>query len=244
MADMIIELSGVSKEFHTNRIPQTALVDIDLRIEPGEFACLAGPSGSGKTTLLNLIGALDAPTSGTVRVDGCELTGLSRSGAARFRRERIGFVFQSFNLVPVLSAQENVEYVLLLRGVKERERCRRVAEALDSVGLAEHMRKRPAELSGGQQQRVAVARAIVGDPAIILADEPTGSLDSATGAGLLDLLETINRERGATFLFSSHDASIIGRARRVIRLKDGRILRNDMRLAESMDGDAAAQLEK
>lgn len=241
---MIIELSGVSKEFHTNRIPQTALVDIDLRIEPGEFACLAGPSGSGKTTLLNLIGALDAPTSGTVRVDGCELTGLSRSGAARFRRERIGFVFQSFNLVPVLSAQENVEYVLLLRGVKERERCRRVAEALDSVGLAEHMRKRPAELSGGQQQRVAVARAIVGDPAIILADEPTGSLDSATGAGLLDLLETINRERGATFLFSSHDASIIGRARRVIRLKDGRILRNDMRLAESMDGDAAAQLEK
>lgn len=241
---MIIELSGVGKAFHTNRISQAALVDIDLRIEPGEFACLAGPSGSGKTTLLNLIGALDAPTSGTVRVDGCELTGLSRAEAARFRRERIGFVFQSFNLVPVLSAQENVEYALLLRGVKERERRRRVAEALDSVGLAEHMRKRPAELSGGQQQRVAVARALVGDPAIILADEPTGSLDSTTGAGLLDLLETINRERGATFLFSSHDASIIGRARRVIRLKDGRILRNDVRPVESMDEEAASQLEK
>jgi putative ABC transport system ATP-binding protein len=231
---MSIELSGVGKVFHTNSIPRTALADIDLRIESGEFACLAGPSGSGKTTLLNLIGALDTPTSGALLVDGCELTGLSRTEAARFRRERIGFVFQSFNLVPVLSAYENVEYTLLLRGMKERERRRRVEEVLDSVGLAEHMHKRPAELSGGQQQRVAVARAIVGEPAIVLADEPTGSLDSATGAGLLELLEAINRERGATFLFSSHDENIIGRARRVIMLKDGGILRDDIRSAGSM----------
>ena len=218
-----ITLQGITMAYHTNGQEVLALNHIDLTLRPGEFACLAGPSGSGKSTLLHLLGALTQPTSGSIRVGGQEITGLSQRAGALFRRNAIGFVFQTFNLIPVLTAFENVEYVLLLQGIPPRERRERVRTMLTAVGLADLATRRVTELSGGQQQRVAVARALVGKPQLVLADEPTGNLDSANGETVIRLLRRISQERDTTVLYSSHDPRIIARADRVIQLADGRI---------------------
>ena len=200
-----------------------ALAGVDVELFSGDFLCLAGPSGSGKTTLLNLMGVLDLPSQGRVEVLGQATGDLSLRRRALLRRGQIGFIFQSYNLIPVLTVFENVEYPLILAGRARREREDLVNRALAAVGIAEHRRKRPGELSGGQQQRVAVARAIAGQPPILLADEPTGNLDSKTGAALLDLLCRLNEEHGITMAFSSHDPAIIRRARRIVILRDGLI---------------------
>jgi putative ABC transport system ATP-binding protein len=196
---------------------------VDLEIAAGEFLALVGPSGSGKSTLLNLIGGLDRPTAGRLWVADEELGQLSRRALAELRLKRIGFVFQEYNLIPVLSAIENVEYVMLLQGVPDAERRKRAMAILNEVGLAGLEDRRPSELSGGQQQRVAVARAIVSEPTLVLADEPTANLDSATGAALMDLMRQLNEEKRVTFVFSTHDPMVMERARRLVRLKDGRI---------------------
>ncbi len=208
-----------------NQIPVRALDGIDLTINEGEFTAIAGPSGSGKTTLLNMIGGIDHPTSGTVMVAGKNLTELDGNELAEFRLHNLGFIFQAYNLIPVLTALENVEFILLLRGVPEKERRERAVKELAALGIGEDMiHRRPAELSGGQQQRVAVARATVARPRIILADEPTANLDSKTGALLLDKMREMNETRGITFLFSTHDQMVMERARRLIVLRDGRIV--------------------
>ncbi len=207
--------------------PVQAVRGVTLSIAPGDFVALAGPSGSGKTTLLNLIGGLTPATRGTVAVAGQPLESLSARALARLRLERVGFVFQAYNLLPVLSAEENAEFPLLLRGVPAEERRRRVREVFDRIGMAGLEDRRPSRLSGGQQQRVAVARAVVGRPALVLADEPTANLDSATGEALLDVMQALNREVGTTFVFSTHDPRVMERARRLIMLVDGRIDRDD-----------------
>jgi len=222
-SESIVEARSLEKTYRVGSIEVPALRGLDLTLGRGEFAVLAGSSGSGKTTLLNLIGALDLPTAGSLVVDGLELARLGGRELAQLRLRRLGFVFQSYNLIPVLSAFENAEYVLLLQGVPPAARRRRVGDLLRAVGLEGLERRRPAELSGGQQQRVAVARAIATEPALVLADEPTANLDSRTGAELVQLMRQLNRERGVTFLFSSHDPRVIDRADRVIQLEDGRI---------------------
>ncbi len=202
---------------------ERALAGVSLTVAPGEFLCLAGPSGSGKTTLLNLMGLLDLPSSGHMEFLGQETSTLSLTKRAILRRHQLGFIFQGFNLIPVLSVMENVEYPLILAGMAGEERRQRVEHALSLVGISDHGRKRPGELSGGQQQRVAVARAIAPAPPLILADEPTGSLDSRTGAELLALLRRLNQELGTTFVFSSHDHNVINQAQRVVLLQDGQV---------------------
>jgi putative ABC transport system ATP-binding protein len=223
MADAIVEVENVTKRYVQGAVEVMALRGLSFRIEPGEFATLVGPSGSGKSTALNLVGALDRPTSGTVRVEGRDLSQLGARQLSRMRRDRIGFVFQAYNLMPVLSAFENAEIVLALQGVDPDERRDRVMKLLADVGLVGLETRRPAELSGGQQQRVAIARAIASKPAIILADEPTANVDSETADSLLALMEELNRSRGATFLFSTHDPKVMERARRIIRIVDGRV---------------------
>jgi len=218
-----VRAEQVTKIYQQNSIAVEALRGIDLEIAEGEFLALVGPSGSGKSTLLNLIGGLDRPTSGRLAVAGEDLGGLSRRALAELRLKRIGFVFQEYNLIPVLSALENVEYVMLLQGVPDAERRERAQSILAEVGLGGMEDRRPGELSGGQQQRVAVARAIVAAPALVLADEPTANLDSTTGAALMDLMRRLNEERRVTFVFSTHDAMVMERARRLVHLKDGRI---------------------
>ena len=220
----IVECRAVRKVYAGGKVPVAALSGIDLKIEAGEFTAIAGPSGSGKTTLLNLIGALDAPTEGDVFVAGRNLRDESRTQLSELRRQRLGFVFQAFNLVPVLSALENVEFILMVQGVGRAERRRRALDILERVGLGEMVHRRPNELSGGQQQRVAVARAVVSRPALILADEPTANLDSETGASLMDLMRRLNETEGMTFLFSSHDRMVMERSRRLLLLRDGRIV--------------------
>ena len=222
-----LEAHGVSKRYAVRGIETLALRDVSLSIAPGEFTALAGPSGSGKTTLLNLFGALDSPTSGRVAVDGTDLAGLTRSQLAALRLAKLGFVFQAFNLIPVLSARENVEFVMELQGTPAAARRARALAMLAEVGLAELADKRPLEMSGGQQQRVAIARAIVSEPRVVLADEPTAHLDSVTASRLIDLMERLNRERGVTFLFSTHDPQVIERARRVVRLRDGGVVADE-----------------
>jgi putative ABC transport system ATP-binding protein len=219
----IIRTEHLSRYYKQGPVQVNALQDVNLTIEKGDFAVLAGPSGSGKTTLLNMIGALDKPSEGKVWLDGHEITNLSRRETSRLRRDRIGFVFQFYNLIPVLTAYENAEFVLLLQGVDHLVREEKVMSLLDKVGLDGLERRKPHELSGGQQQRVAIARALASDPAVILADEPTANLDSHTEEGLMDLMEDLNRETGTTFLFSSHDPAVIKRARRLIVLRDGEI---------------------
>ena len=219
-----VRVEKLTKVYRQDSIAVTALRDVDLEIAAGEFVALVGPSGSGKSTLLNLLGGLDRPTSGRLWVADAELGTMSRRALAGLRLRKIGFVFQEYNLIPVLSALENVEYVMLLQGVADEERRRRAMAILNEVGLAGLENRRPGELSGGQQQRVAVARAIVSEPALVLADEPTANLDSATGAALMDLMRKLNEDKGVTFVFSTHDAMVMERARRLVRLKDGRIV--------------------
>ncbi len=219
-----VRTEKLTKVYRQDSIAVTALQDVDLEIAAGEFVALVGPSGSGKSTLLNLLGGLDRPTSGRLWVADEELATMSRRALAELRLRKIGFVFQEYNLIPVLSAIENVEYVMLLQGVTDEERRRRAMAILNEVGLAGLDDRRPSELSGGQQQRVAVARAIVSEPALVLADEPTANLDSATGAALMDLMRQLNEEKGVTFVFSTHDAMVMERARRLVRLKDGQIV--------------------
>jgi putative ABC transport system ATP-binding protein len=200
-----------------------ALQAVDLEIAQGEFTAIVGPSGSGKTTLLNIIGGLDACTSGQVFIDGRDITTLKDKELTNFRLQHIGFVFQAYNLIPVLSARENVEFIMLLQGVDKKARRQRADELLMAVGLEGQLHKRPAEMSGGQQQRVAVARALAAKPRFVLADEPTANLDSESTANLLDIMARLNAEEHTTFVFSTHDQRVIDRARRVITLQDGRI---------------------
>ena len=219
----IISINGLHKDYNSNGIVVKAVRGIDLSIEKGEFSALAGPSGSGKTTLLNIIGGLDNATAGSVNVGGNELNTMSPKELSILRLRRIGFIFQAYNLIPVLSAIENVEYILLLQGVDKDERRKRSANILESVGLGGEINRLPKQLSGGQQQRVAVARAIVSEPDIVLADEPTANLDQKTGASLLDLMHDLNRLHGVTFLFSTHDPMVMERSERLVTLTDGLI---------------------
>ncbi len=229
MSGPIVALKGVTKTYQQGAIEVHALRGLDLEVQPGEFTALSGPSGSGKSTALNLIGGLDTPTAGGVHVDGHDLGALSRKALSDLRRDRIGFVFQAYNLVPVLTAAENAEMVLALQGVPEKERRQRVVALLDEVGLGGMADRRPDELSGGQQQRVAIARAIASEPAVVLADEPTANVDSATAEMLLDLMQKLNAERGVTFLFSTHDPRVMARAGRIVHLVDGRVERDERR---------------
>lgn len=222
-SDTIVALEGVTRVYNQGQVAVHALKGIDLTIARGEFTALAGPSGSGKTTVLNIIGALDSPTEGRILVDGDDLSGMDRAARAKMRLWKVGFVFQAYNLVPVLTAYENAEFILMLRGVPASERRERVLPLLDAVGLEGMADRRPHELSGGQQQRIAVARAIAASPALVLADEPTANLDSKTGAALLDLMRELNEDRGITFVFSTHDQMVMDRARRIVHLQDGRI---------------------
>ncbi len=217
----LIEIVGLTKTYTQGAVAVHALRGVDLVIEKGEFTALMGPSGSGKSTLLHLIGGLDAPSAGVVRVEGRDLAAMTSSERSDLRRERLGFIFQAYNLIPVLSARENVEFVMVLQGIPAAERRRRADAALAAVGLSGLEDRRPNQLSGGQQQRVAVARAMAPDPAVVLADEPTANLDSKTGAELLELMGQLNRDHGVTFVFATHDPKVMEAARRVVRLVDG-----------------------
>jgi putative ABC transport system ATP-binding protein len=229
MDQPIVKLNNVSKFYQQGKVTVKAVEDLSLSLNAGDFVALSGPSGSGKTPILNLIGALDEPTSGTVWLEGLDLSQQNRTRLSKIRRDRIGFVFQSYNLIPVLTAFENAEFVLALQGVPADERQKRVQAIMQEVGLADLMNRRPDELSGGQQQRVAIARAIVPEPAIILADEPTANVDSATANDLLDLMEELNINKGITFLFSTHDQRVMNRARRLIKLQDGKLTTDEAR---------------
>ena len=219
----LIRMRQITRTYQEGTLEVLALRGLNLDIAEGEFTALAGPSGSGKTTLLNIIGVLDKPTSGRIEVDGADITRLNRGEAADWRLEKVGFIFQAYNLVPVLTAYENAEFTLLLRGVPAQERKATVAPLMERVGLGEMMDRKPHELSGGQQQRVAIVRALATSPALILADEPTANLDSETSGELMELMLELNQELGTTFLFSTHDPAVIQRARRVVRLLDGRV---------------------
>jgi putative ABC transport system ATP-binding protein len=220
----IVSVENVFKTYKLGKSEVPALRGVSLQIGTGEFLAVAGPSGSGKTTLLNLIGCVDTPSQGTVRVDGRDTSALSERELTDLRLRSIGFIFQSFNLVAVLSVFQNVEFPLLLQGGLTRgERERRVTALLEAVGLNDHSRHRPSELSGGQRQRVAVARALVGKPKLVLADEPTANLDSQTGANIIDLMRDLNRRDGTTFLFSTHDQKVMSHASAVVRIADGQL---------------------
>jgi putative ABC transport system ATP-binding protein len=223
MKNYVIDTEHLCKTYTEGPVPVEAVKDVDLNIEEGEFIALVGPSGSGKTTLLNLIGGLDHPTSGTVTIDGTDITNMKENKLIDFRLSHIGFVFQAYNLIPVLTAEENIEFVMLLQKQDKASRKQRVKQLLDEVGLNGKGDARPTELSGGQQQRVAVARALASKPRFVLADEPTANLDSTTAGNLLDIMEKLNREEGMTFVFSTHDPRVIERARRVVKLVDGQI---------------------
>ena len=224
MKKTVIDAHNISKVYNPETIPVYAVNNVHLHLQEGEFTALVGPSGSGKTTLLNLIGGLDKPDQGDIFINETNLTKLSAGKLIDFRLHNIGFVFQSFNLIPVLTAKENTEFIMLLQGIKKSEREQRLQQLFREIGLEDKMNVRPAQLSGGQQQRVAVARALASRPRFILADEPTANLDSVSAAHLLDLMEKLNREENMTFLFSTHDQRVIERARRVITLVDGRIV--------------------
>ncbi|TFH52240.1 MAG: ABC transporter ATP-binding protein [Candidatus Zixiibacteriota bacterium] len=219
----MIVARSVKKTYEDDAVPVNAIRGIDLQIKEGEFTAIVGPSGSGKTTFLNLISGLDKPSDGEVWLAGKRISEMSGKELSDFRRDHIGFIFQAYNLIPVLSVEENVEYIMLLQGVPTHERHQKVTEILAQLGLEGFADRLPAKLSGGQQQRVAVARAIVARPSLVLADEPTANLDSRTGAELLDLMRELNTSSGITFVFSTHDAQIMERATRLVTLKDGRI---------------------
>jgi putative ABC transport system ATP-binding protein len=219
-----ISITGLCKDYHLGKTIVHALKNIDLEIEEGSFVCVAGPSGSGKTTLLNMVGLIDEPTEGQVQVAGEDIQALSEKLRTRFRNKTLGFIFQSFNLMPVLDVYENINLPLILhKELTKKEKKGRIMELVEAVGLKEYIRHKPFELSGGQRQRVAIARALVTHPKIVLADEPTANLDSVTGNEVLGLMQSINKSRGTTFIFSSHDHEIMERAGRVIRLRDGKV---------------------
>ena len=224
MKNTVIDTHEVSRVYDEKTVPVYAVNGVHIHIERGEFTALVGPSGSGKTTVLNMIGGLDRPTSGYVEVNGVNISTLSNKELVNFRLNNIGFVFQSYNLIPVLTASENIEFILLLQGCPKTERQQRVKELLEQVGLEDKANKRPAELSGGQQQRVAVARALASKPQFVLADEPTANLDTASASNLLDVMAQLNKEENMTFLFSTHDQRVIDRAKRVITLQDGKVV--------------------
>jgi putative ABC transport system ATP-binding protein len=223
MSNTVIDAHNISKVYNPETIPVYAVNNVHLHLAKGEFAALVGPSGSGKTTLLNLIGGLDKPDVGDIFINGVNITKLSANQLINFRLHNIGFVFQSFNLIPVLTAKENTEFIMLLQGKKKREREKRLTQLFKQIGLEEKMNTRPAELSGGQQQRIAVARALASKPQFVLADEPTANLDSTSASNLLDIMAKLNAEENMTFLFSTHDQRVIERAARVITLVDGKI---------------------
>ena len=228
MARTVIDAHELTKTYTEGPVPVEAVKDVHLHIEAGEFIALVGPSGSGKTTLLNMIGGLDEPTKGKVVIDGTDITGMKENKLIDFRLRNIGFVFQAYNLIPVLTAEENIEFIMLLQGTDKDERKQRVQQLLEEVGLQGKGSSRPSELSGGQQQRVAVARALASKPKFVLADEPTANLDSTTAANLLDIMEKLNKEEGMTFVFSTHDPRVIQRARRVVTLVDGEIEKDEL----------------
>jgi len=234
MTEWAVELKDVKKTYRTGPIEVPALRGVSLRVAPGEFLAIAGPSGSGKTTLLNIIGGLDRADAGEVLVEGKNLQLLPPGELARLRLQRLGFVFQAYNLLPVLSALENAEFTLLLQGVPVAQRKERVQKLFAEIGLASLEHRRPGELSGGQQQRVAVARAMVTEPALILADEPTANLDSVTATALLEVMEQLNRAHGTTFVYATHDPQVMERARRLIRLHDGQIASDVARAGQTL----------
>lgn len=219
----IVSVRGLTRDYHQGEHTVHALRGVSLDIEPGEFTVLMGPSGSGKSTLLNLIGGLDKPTAGSVEIEGADLASMTPAERSDLRRDRLGFIFQAYNLIPVLTAAENAEFVLQLQGKPSDERRARAMETLEVVGLKGMEGRRPNELSGGQQQRVAVARAIAGDPALVLADEPTANLDSTTSDELIATMKHLNTEYGVTFVFATHDPKVMEAAQRVVRLVDGEI---------------------
>ncbi|NIP43638.1 MAG: ABC transporter ATP-binding protein [candidate division Zixibacteria bacterium] len=225
----VVMAQGIIKEYREDKVPVKALRGIDLTIDEGEFAAIVGPSGSGKTTFLNVISGLDDATDGTVRLSGKLLSKMSGKELSDFRRDNIGFIFQSNNLIPVLTVEENVEYVMLLQGVPKDERHERVKKILSDLGLEDMADRRPNRLSGGQQQRVGVARAMVSRPALVLADEPTASLDSETAESLMEIMRELNEESKITFIFSTHDQRVMKKARRLIVLKDGKVDRDETR---------------
>ena len=222
----IIKIENVTKVYNTGEIAVNALAGVNLSINKGEFLVIAGESGSGKTTLLNIIGTLDLPTEGNVMLEGQDLSQKSTDELSDIRLNKLGFIFQAYNLIPVLTALENIEFTMMLKGIPESIRREKAMSVMNELGIGELAPKRPNQMSGGQQQRVAVARAIVTDPLIVLADEPTANLDSKTGENLLDLMQRMNREKNITFVFSSHDQKVINRASRLITLKDGLIISN------------------
>ncbi len=223
----LIKLVDVTKTYKTNELEVHAINHVNLTIERGDFVVLAGPSGCGKTTLMNMIGALDVPTSGTLEFNGKRMDKMSPKELSDLRLHDMGFVFQAYNLIPVLTAYENAEYVLLLRGVRDDERKKRALDMLERVGLSEHKNKRPGQLSGGQQQRVAIARALAGDPPLLIADEPTANLDSRASQDLIELMHAMNKEKGTTCIIGSHDQRVIDQADRLIMLEDGKVLSDE-----------------
>jgi putative ABC transport system ATP-binding protein len=225
----VIDAHNLVKIYDAETIPVYALNNVHLHIERGEFIALKGPSGSGKTTLLNMIGGLDKPNTGHVEINGVNITTMKENELIDYRLHNIGFVFQAYNLIPVLTARENVEFIMLLQKIPAQQRDKRVLELLNQVGLADKADKRPSELSGGQQQRIAVARALAPKPQFILADEPTANLDSVSAGNLLDIMSRLNKEEQMTFIFSTHDQRVIDRARRVITLEDGKLVADEKR---------------
>ena len=222
--DALVTVEQVTRRFPLDHSAVTALDGLSLAVDRGEFLAISGPSGSGKSTLLNLIGCIDKPTSGRILIEGTDTSRLTPSQTSVLRREKIGFVFQTFNLIPVFTAAENVEYPLLVQGISTAERRRRVAQALDAVGLSARASHRPDLLSGGERQRVAIARAIVHRPSLVLADEPTANLDTRNATQLIDLMRDLNRTLGLTFIFSTHDQRLLEHTARIVRLTDGRII--------------------
>ncbi|MBK9636803.1 MAG: ABC transporter ATP-binding protein [Bacteroidetes bacterium] len=227
----VIDAHNISKVYNRKTIPVYAVNNVHLHLERGEFTALVGPSGSGKTTLLNLIGGLDKPDEGNIFINGVDITNLSSNELINFRLRNIGFVFQSFNLIPVLTAKENVEFIMQLQKMNKRDRGERVDKLFKEIGLEDKLNERPSKLSGGQQQRVAVARALASKPQFVLADEPTANLDSIAASNLLDIMVRLNKEENITFLFSTHDQRVIDRARRVITLVDGKIISDSANVA-------------
>ncbi len=225
----VIVAENVKKDYKSDSVVVHAVRGVDLTIQKGEFTAIVGPSGSGKTTFLNLISGLDTPSSGSILLKNKKISSMSGNELSDFRRDNIGFIFQAYNLIPVLNVEENVEYIMMLQGISKENRHERVVEILKKMGMEGYENRFPSQLSGGQQQRVAIARAMASEPALILADEPTANLDSATSTSLLDMMRSLNRETGMTFVFSTHDQHVVDKARRVVILEDGKNVRDEIK---------------